>query len=118
MPTYEYECSDCGEHFEEIQKISEEPIKKCPKCQKDNVHRIISATAFHLKGSGWYKTDYASSGSKPSTAPANSSNNTNTSPSTPTNNAEGSTSSPSTTNTPPAKKEPSGGCGGGNSGGH
>ncbi len=63
MPTYEYFCPDCETHFEEIQKITEPAITTCPKCSKQHVQRLISATAFHLKGSGWYKTDYGSKGS-------------------------------------------------------
>jgi len=62
MPTYEYECAACAHQFEEFQKITADPIKTCPECSEDKVRRLISASAFHLKGSGWYKTDYASSG--------------------------------------------------------
>ncbi len=65
MPVYEYECSACGHQFEEWQKISDEPIKTCPKCKKKKVQKLISQTAFHLKGGGWYKDLYSStSGSK------------------------------------------------------
>ena len=58
MPTYEYYCPDCDETFEAIQKISENPLKKCPKGHK-GVKRQISNTSFILKGAGWYVTDYA-----------------------------------------------------------
>jgi len=61
MPTYEYKCSSCGEGFEAVQKITEAPGGTCPNCGSVDVKRLISASAFHLKGSGWYKTDYASS---------------------------------------------------------
>ena len=61
MPIYEYECAKCGE-FEVSQRITEEPLKKCPKC-KSKVRKLISNTSFQLKGSGWYVTDYARSGS-------------------------------------------------------
>ena len=57
MPTYEYYCPDCDETFEAIQKISENPLKKCPKGHK-GVKRQISNTSFILKGTGWYVTDY------------------------------------------------------------
>lgn len=63
MPTYSYKCFDCGAEFEAEQRISEEPLKECQSCKSVNVKRLISATAFHLKGGGWYKTDYASSAS-------------------------------------------------------
>lgn len=61
MPTYEYECAKCGV-FETQQRITEDALKSCPTCGSP-VKRLVSGTAFHLKGSGWYKTDYASSGS-------------------------------------------------------
>ena len=65
MPIYEYECSDCGKKFEIFQKISEEPVKVCKEC-KGRLNRLISMCSFHLKGSGWYVTDYKSSGSNSS----------------------------------------------------
>ena len=68
MPTYEYECPDCGHRFEQMQKITEDPVSLCPECGGDSVRRLVSAAAFHLKGSGWYKTDYAANGSKDSNA--------------------------------------------------
>lgn len=57
MPIYEYNCANCGV-FEEMQKISDPPVKRCPKC-KGKVERMVSRTSFVLKGSGWYATDYA-----------------------------------------------------------
>lgn len=66
MPIYEYECPECG-RFEVLQKSSAKPLKQCPQCKekgKDNpVAKAVSASAFHLKGSGWYKTDYSSGSS-------------------------------------------------------
>jgi putative FmdB family regulatory protein len=66
MPIYEYDCPDCG-RFEVIQKVDEKPVKECPTCKekgrKNKVTRAVSSSSFHLKGSGWYKTDYGSSGS-------------------------------------------------------
>ena len=59
MPIYEYECRACEHKFEEWQKISEKPVRKCPECGKRKVKRLISSTSFKLKGSGWYVTDYA-----------------------------------------------------------
>jgi putative FmdB family regulatory protein len=61
MPIYEYQCPKCGT-FETTQRITEPALKRCPTC-KSKVERIISATSFVLKGSGWYATDYARSGS-------------------------------------------------------
>jgi|SRR5208283_5679207 putative FmdB family regulatory protein len=62
MPIYEYKCDKCGV-FEVTQRITENALKKCPTC-KSKVERIISATSFVLKGSGWYVTDYARAGAK------------------------------------------------------
>lgn len=60
MPIYEYECQACGHRFEEWQKMSDEPIKVCPKCKKRKVEKLISHTSFQLKGGGWYSDLYAS----------------------------------------------------------
>ena len=73
MPTYEYQCFTCNVHFEVFQRMSDDPIKVCPKCGAENVKRLIAATAFHLKGSGWYKTDYASGSSSSSSSTSDSS---------------------------------------------
>ena len=57
MPLYEYECDACAHRFEIIRKFSDPPVALCPKCG-GQVHKLQSAPAFHLKGSGWYITDY------------------------------------------------------------
>jgi putative FmdB family regulatory protein len=62
MPLYEYECDACGHRFEVIQKFSDPPIETCPSCGS-KVHKLQSAPAFQFKGSGWYVTDYAKTGS-------------------------------------------------------
>jgi putative FmdB family regulatory protein len=61
MPLYEYECENCGDLFEVIQKFSDEPLTVHEKCG-GKVHRILSAPALQFKGSGWYVNDYAKSG--------------------------------------------------------
>ena len=61
MPIYEYACEACGHTFEEWQKMSDPPVKTCPKCKKKKVQKLISQTAFQLKVSGWYKDLYSSS---------------------------------------------------------
>lgn len=65
MPVYEYQCEACGQVKEAFQKISEPPLDTCPHC-KGHLKKLISQSAFHLKGSGWYVTDYggAKSGTK------------------------------------------------------
>ena len=58
MPLYEYQCLACGHRFEIIRKFSDPPIEACGACG-GTVRKLQSASAFHLKGSGWYITDYA-----------------------------------------------------------
>src|SRR3989338_8632350 len=61
MPTYEYACDACSHLFEKFQSMTEKPIRKCQKCGKNEVSRLISAGAGILfKGSGFYQTDYRS----------------------------------------------------------
>jgi putative FmdB family regulatory protein len=60
MPIYEYQCAACGRIVEKWQKFSEEPLTMCSHCG-GSLSKIISSCAFHLKGSGWYVTDYAGS---------------------------------------------------------
>ncbi|MFC4309469.1 FmdB family zinc ribbon protein [Steroidobacter flavus] len=62
MPFYEYECSNCKFYVETLQKISDEPLKKCPSCKKPTLKKLISAPVFRLKGAGWYETDFKSEG--------------------------------------------------------
>ncbi|MDG2307770.1 MAG: zinc ribbon domain-containing protein [Candidatus Binatia bacterium] len=61
MPIYEYHCEKCGE-FDVMQKITANPLRKCPTC-KSKVKKLMSNTAFQLKGTGWYVTDYGNKGS-------------------------------------------------------
>ena len=63
MPLYEYQCTKCGERTEILQRVSDPPYSHCPKCGGE-VKKLISSPAIQFKGSGFYKTDYASS--KPS----------------------------------------------------
>ena len=69
MPIYEYACKKCDGEFEVSQRITDEPLKRhlCPHCGKRTVvTKLISRSSFHLKGSGWYMTDYGKNGSKSS----------------------------------------------------
>jgi putative FmdB family regulatory protein len=61
MPTYDYECGNCGHHFEQFQSITARPTRKCPQCGKLRLQRLIGAGAGVIfKGSGFYQTDYRS----------------------------------------------------------
>jgi len=64
MPVYEYACEKCKHEFEAEQRISDDPIKVCPKCKARKVKRLISRTSFVLKGSGWYSDLYSSGSAK------------------------------------------------------
>lgn len=57
MPIYEYKCQNCGYQLEQLQKISDKPLKACPKCQKLKLQKLVSLSGFELKGTGWYLTD-------------------------------------------------------------
>ena len=59
MPVYEYECTSCDHNWEAEHKISDKPIKVCPKCKKKKVKRLISSTNFILTGGGWAKEGYS-----------------------------------------------------------
>jgi len=58
MPFYEYQCKNCGQTLEAMQKINDSPLKKCPHCGKPQLTRLMSAPVFRLKGGGWYETDF------------------------------------------------------------
>src|SRR6516164_4078287 len=61
MPTYEYHCDGCEHRFDEFQSMTEEPLKKCPKCGKLKLRRLFgTGAAVIFKGSGFYQTDYRS----------------------------------------------------------
>ncbi|HYX69133.1 MAG TPA: zinc ribbon domain-containing protein [Terriglobales bacterium] len=61
MPLYEYKCRKCGHRFERIVKFSDPPLRKCPECG-GKVEQLLSRSAVHFKGSGWYVSDYARKG--------------------------------------------------------
>jgi len=65
MPIYEYRCNACGHTDEHLQKVSEAPLTVCPACGKPEYRKQLSAAGFQLKGTGWYATDFKSTGKKP-----------------------------------------------------
>lgn len=94
MPIYEYRCQACGHQLEEIQKVSDSALTNCPACGKAKLQRLISHTSFHLKGSGWYATDFKD---KPKTGAA---------PSTPTETSKPSESTEQAAKTNATEKKP------------
>jgi len=70
MPIYEYRCSACGHELEALQKFSDAPLSTCPSCKANALVKLMSAAGFHLKGSGWYVTDFKGGAKPASTKPA------------------------------------------------
>jgi putative FmdB family regulatory protein len=60
MPIYEYKCTECQHRLEKLQKMSEDPLKDCPECGQSALTKLVSASSFKLKGTGWYETDFKS----------------------------------------------------------
>ena len=86
MPIYEYECTKCGKIEEVLQNFSDKPLTKCQSCT-GKLQKLISQSTFHLKGTGWYVTDYGGKKSSDSEKPKEES----TSSTTKTDKAETST---------------------------
>lgn len=72
MPIYEYRCADCGFQKDVLQKVSDAPLSTCPSCGHETFGKALTAAGFHLKGSGWYATDFKG-GASAKAAPAESS---------------------------------------------
>ena len=58
MPIYPYICNACGYEFDQLQKISDDPLKQCPECSEGALRKKLTAPLFQLKGTGWYETDF------------------------------------------------------------
>ena len=103
MPLYEYQCQSCGKKFEVLQKFSDEPVKVHAECG-GLAEKLVSAPAFHLKGTGWYATDYAKSGaSSPSRSEESKASESKPAADGPTSSGSGaSESKPTATETKPA----------------
>ena len=91
MPTYQYQCTACGEGLEAVQKFTDDALTECPSCQ-GRLKKVFSAVGIVFKGSGFYRND--SRGSSSSSSPASSSSKPSTSAS--TSSSESKSSSPDT----------------------
>jgi len=115
MPIYEYRCPRCGHELEVMQKVSDPPPERCPKCnQAGPLERLMSRTSFQLKGGGWYADLYGSKkkDSSSSSGPT-SGGSAGTTSSTPAPSTGTSTSSTSPAPAAPATPaKPSGGSSG------
>ena len=70
MPIYEYACDDCQKNFEVFVGVRDAALQACKYCAGKNIRKLISNCSFQLKGSGWYKTDYAGKDTSASKSPA------------------------------------------------
>ncbi|TCC10451.1 FmdB family zinc ribbon protein [Kribbella soli] len=93
MPTYQYQCTDCGEALEVRQSFSDDALTVCPNCQ-GNLRKVFNAVGVVFKGSGFYRTDSRSSGKSSVPAKSESSSGSSSSGS----SSSGSTSSGSSSN--------------------
>jgi putative FmdB family regulatory protein len=100
MPTYEYRCTDCGEHLEVVQSFSEKPLTECPNC-KGQLRKVYSPVGIVLKGSGFYRTDSRSGGKGGSSTPKEKEKEKETS----TSSSASSSSSSSDASSTPSKTD-------------
>ena len=91
MPIYEYGCPKCGD-FEVRQSLNDPVLKRCPTC-RSTVTKLISSSAFQLKGGGWYSDAYQKKSSSTSTTKTESTTSSSSSDSTPSTSGPGSASS-------------------------
>ena len=64
MPIYEYRCQACGAQLEKLQKLSDPLLTECPECGRETLVKLVSASSFRLKGSGWYESDFKTGNKK------------------------------------------------------
>ena len=104
MPTYDYQCAKCGIEFEREQRITEPPVKTCPKCKSRKVKRLLSAPGFILKGGGWYADGYGSKSKKSSGGgeSGGSSDSSSSSAASSTSSSESSAATPSSAPSSPS----------------
>ncbi len=102
MPIYEYRCESCSHKLEKLQRMSEGDLVDCPECKQPALKRLVSASAFRLKGSGWYETDFKKD-NKRNLADSSSQNTSNKKSSGSADKANGKSSSASSTSKPDAK---------------
>lgn len=76
MPIYEYRCANCNNQLEIMQKMSDEPLTKCPKCGENALKKQWSLSGFQFKGTGWYVSDYKASGKEETKSETKSENKT------------------------------------------
>lgn len=73
MPIYEYKCGACGHRLEKLQRMSDDPLTECPKCNQHELTKLVSAAGFRLTGTGWYETDFKNKDNKKTSSKESSS---------------------------------------------
>ncbi|MFG3349194.1 FmdB family zinc ribbon protein [Streptomyces sp. NPDC048018] len=96
MPTYQYQCTECGEGLEAVQKFTDDALTECPSCE-GRLKKVFSAVGIVFKGSGFYRND--SRGSSSSSSPASSKASSSTTPSSSSSSSSSSASSTSSSTT-------------------
>ncbi|MEU7568540.1 FmdB family zinc ribbon protein [Streptomyces fradiae] len=94
MPTYQYQCTECGEGLEAVQKFTDDALTECPSCQ-GRLKKVFSAVGIVFKGSGFYRNDSrgASSSSSPAPSKSSSASSAASASSSPSSSASSSSSS-------------------------
>ncbi|NNN35211.1 FmdB family transcriptional regulator [Streptomyces sp. S3(2020)] len=98
MPTYQYQCTECGEGLEAVQKFTDDALTECPNCQ-GRLKKVFSAVGIVFKGSGFYRNDSRGSSSSASTASSKPSTSSSSTSSSSTSSSSDSKSSSSSTGT-------------------
>ena len=93
MPIYTYRCENCGVQFERQQSFSDQPLTRCPECNKNKLRKVITPAGIVFKGSGWYATDHRSKSSPSTPSAAKTSESKETAPVASATSTETSTSS-------------------------
>ena len=108
MPTYDYQCGACGHKFEQVQSITASPLKKCPKCRKLKLKRLLgTGVGVIFKGSGFYETDYRSDSYKKAAQSDKPASSTSTESKTETKKESKPVAEPKTESKSPSKKKTS-----------
>ncbi len=113
MPIYEYRCSSCGHELEALQKFADAPLTACPACKSEALVKLVSAAGFHLKGSGWYATDFRGGSAKPAATGAKAGGDVKAGGDAKAGADGGSGGETKSATAGDAKATSSGGCGGG-----
>lgn len=99
MPIYTYRCENCGVQFERHQSFSDQPLTRCPECNKNKLRKVITPAGIVFKGSGWYATDHRSKSTTSTPAAAKTGESKEAAPVAPATPSETSSSSSAAKNT-------------------